>query len=195
MKVKRNAAAVAVVIAAFVLAGCATPATPGAAAEQTGSNRPAATTAETSVELEPEVTADEPVVEETTPASDEPVAFGSTKTYEDGLAVTVSKGKSFRPSDTSAGGDKFKYAVKYTITVVNGTGKTFDPSMFSATAQSGNVEGDRVYDSAEQIGGGPDTKLLKGREAKFSIGFGISDLKDVVLEVSPSYERDSILFN
>ncbi len=180
------------IAAVALLSACAsTPASPGAVAEQTGSNRPTATES-----VVPEAEIDTPAPEVTTEEpSDEPAAFGSTRTYPDGLTITVSKGTSFRPSQYAAGADTFKAHVKYTITVVNGTGKVFDPSMFTASVQSANVEGDQVYDSAAQIGGGPETKLLKGREAKFTIGFGVSDLKDVVLEVSPSFEHSSVLFN
>lgn len=178
------------IAAAALLSACAqTPATPGAVAEQTGSNRPAATSEAPVADVaepEPEFTAPEE-------ADDEPVAFGSSKVYTDGLQVTVSKGKSFKPSDTSAGGDGFKSFVKYTITIVNGTGKVFDASMFSSSAQSGNVEADEIYDT--DMGGAPGTKLLKGRESKFSVGYGVTDPKDVVLEVTPSFEHNSVLFN
>jgi Transposase and inactivated derivatives len=74
----------------------------------------------------------------------------------------------FRPSEYAASSAAKAY-VKFTVTIVNGTGKTFDPSMFSASAQSANLEADEVYDTAGGLNGSPDTKLLKGREAKFVI--------------------------
>lgn len=173
------------IAAVALLSACGTAATPGAVAEQTGSNRPAATSEAPAAEPAPEVSTADP---------NEPVAFGSTKTYTDGLQVTVSKGTKFTPSESAAGTEKFKTFVKYTITVVNGTGKVFDPSMFTSSAQSANLEGSAVYDG-EGMGGGPSTKLLKGREAKFTIGFGVSDANDVVLQVQPSFEYQSVLFH
>lgn len=183
MNVKRALAIIAALTLAAGLSGCGT--TSGSpASAQAGSNRPAveATT------VEPETPTTEATVDESAP-----LAFGDTMTYTDGLSITVSKGTKFTPSDTSMG--KGKFFVKFTVVIVNGTGKVFDPSMFQATAQSSNVEGDEVFDSAGGMNGGPDTKLLKGREAKFVIGFGVEDPKDIVLEVTPSFEHNSALFN
>jgi hypothetical protein len=174
-----------VIAAVALLSACGTAAAPGTSAPTAGSNRPATAS---------EAPAEVPTPDVTTADPNEPVAFGSTKTYSDGLQVTVSKGKSFKPGEYAAS-EKANAYVRYTITIVNGTGKIFDPSMFSASLQSANVEGAQVFDSENGIGGGPETKLLKGRESKFSIGFGVSDLKDVVLEVTPSFEHESVLFN
>jgi hypothetical protein len=175
------------IAAVTLLSACGTAATPGSSAPTAGSNRPAAS-AETTAPA-PEVTTDAPTVD-----PNEPVSFGSTKTYEDGLSVTVSKGTNFTPSQY-ASADKAKAYLKYTITVVNGTGKVFDPSMFNASVQSSNTEGGQVFDSEKGLEGAPSTKLLKGREAKFTIGFGVADPKDVVMEVTPSFEHESVLFN
>lgn len=169
------------VLALLTLSACAT--TEGSEAPATaGSNRPAANAAVKPAAAEPA-----PVEE------DVPLAFGDTKTYSDGLSVTISKGQKFRPSEYASG--KGKVFVKYSVTIVNGTAKMFDPGMFSASVQSSNVEGDLVFDSASDIMGSPDTKLLKGREAKFTIGFGVENLKDVVLEARPSFEHESAIFN
>ena len=176
------------IAAVALLSACGTAAKPGTSAPTAGSNRPAATAAETTAPA-PEVTTDAPTVD-----PNEPVSFGTTKTYEDGLSVTVSKGTSFTPSE-NAMADKAKAHLKYTITVVNGTGKVFDPSMFHASVQSSNIEGSQVFDSGGGLAGSPSTKLLKGREAKFTIGFGVEDSKDVVMEVTPSFEHKSVLFN
>jgi hypothetical protein len=184
MDVKRALATIAALTLAAGLSGCATK-TGSPAPAQAGSNRPAAV----ATTVEPETP---PTTEATVDAS-APLAFGDTMTYTDGLSITVSKGAKFTPSDTSMGTGKF--FVKYTVVIVNGTDAVFDPSMFHATAQSSNVEGDQVFDSARGMDGGPSTKLLKGREAKFVIGFGVEDPKDIVLEVTPSFEHNSALFN
>jgi hypothetical protein len=177
--------AIVAVITALALTGCGTPATLGAAPVQTGSNRPSA---------DPEAAVPDPA--ETTISPDELVAFDSPYSYGDGLQVTVSKGKTFRPSQYAAGKEEFKSFVKYTVVIVNGTEKVFDPSSFMASVQSSNVEGSQVFDGEDGgMGGGPTTKLLKGREAKFVIGFGVEDPKDVVLQITPSFEHNVMLFN
>lgn len=178
----KHVAAVTALLLIGSLTACATTGSPGVA--QTGSNRPAATAAAT---REP-AAATEPPVEE-----DGPLAFGATKTYTDGLSITISKGKTFKPSEYAAG--KGKFFVKYTVTIVNGTAKMFEPGMFTASVQSGNVEGEQVFDSEKGIMGSPSTKLLKGREAKFVIGFGVENLKDVVLEARPSFSHEAAIYN
>jgi hypothetical protein len=59
---------------------------------------------------------------------------------------------------------------------------TSDPSYISV--QSGNEEADHVFDSPTGLKGPPDTKVLKGRELEFDVGFGVADTKDVVMEVA-----------
>ena len=76
---------------------------------------------------------------------------------------------------------------------MNKTGKPWDPSLISATVQSSNKEGEQVYDS-EKLGDEPSTKLLKGREVKFKIAFGVADPKDLVLEIAPDFEHESAIF-
>lgn len=93
-----------------------------------------------------------------------------------------------------SGGDGYDHQVKFTVTIVNNTGDTFEPSMFSATVQSGNREGDQIFDSANGLEGSPHTTLLDGREAQFVIGFGVDDPEDLVMEASPSWEHDSAIY-
>lgn len=80
------------------------------------------------------------------------------------------------------------------VTVVNKSGKTFDPGLFYATMQSGNTEAQQIIDFESGLKGGPTTKLLHGREAKFKIGFNVADAKDLVLEVKPSWEHESTIY-
>lgn len=179
-----SAAAAALLLA---LTGCATesgaPNDPGEAAP-TGTNRPAETTEpEPAAEPEPEPTP-------------EPVAnpkFGETYTWEDGLALTVSQPEPFTPGEWAAKDEAPAY-VKFTITVVNGTGENFDPAMVYPTVQSANVEATTVYDSDAGLGGPPSTTLLPGREAVFAVGFGVNDPADLVMEIAPSWDHQPAIF-
>src|SRR5450631_3709251 len=155
-------------------------ATPSTSAPTTGTNRPAATS---------EAAAETPAPQVSSPDASEHVAFGLTKTYGDGLQVTVSKGTNFTPSQYAVGADGRKAFVKHTITIVNGTGKVFDHSSFTASVQRADAEGSQIYDT--DLEGTPTTKLLKGRQSKFVVGFGVADAKDVVLEVQPGFEYES----
>ena len=120
--------------------------------------------------------------------------MGSTYKWSNGLSATISKPEPFNPSSSAFGANEAKAFVKFTITVVNGTPQVYEPSMFNITAQSGNTEAKFVADTAKGIEGAPSTKLLPGREAKFAYAFGVSDPKDLVLEVRPGFDYDGVLF-
>lgn len=200
MKIKNTMAAAALAGALAVsLTGCATTA-PVASSETaphgtnapTVSDPPAPTAAEAAMPNEEETPSESPAPDPEPSEVDMNVKFGQTMTWKDRLSVTVSKPTSFTPSEWASGGEKAKHHVKFTVTIVNKTGRTFDPSMFTATLQSGNAEADAVFDDG--LEGGPMTKLLNGREVKFQIGFGANKPKDLVLEVAPSFEHDSAIF-
>ncbi len=73
----------------------------------------------------------------------------------------VSAAKSFTPSKYAVGGEDFKNAVEMTVTLKNGTSENYDPGQFFATMQSGDEEGDSIYDA--NVGSSPSTSLLPGR--------------------------------
>lgn len=120
-------------------------------------------------------------------------AFGEAYTWEDGIAVTVSTPKHYKPSEWAAGTDSYNNFVSFEIRVVNKTDKTWDPALFHASVQSYNEEGEQVFDS-ERLKEMPQTKLLKGREAKFTVAYGVANPKDLVMEVNPDFEHESVLF-
>jgi len=164
-------------LAALLLAGC------GGTTGSTDSSEPAGTNADSTASAEP-----------ATDQGDGTTKFGGTYTYEDGLSVTVSTPKKFKPSEYAFVEDAEAY-VAMTVKIVNKTGKPYDPSLFYATMQSGNEEAEQVFDSENDIGGSPDTKVLNGREVKFKIGYGVKDPKDLVLEVNPeSLTYDAAIF-
>jgi hypothetical protein len=112
--------------------------------------------------------------------------FGETVTYEDGFAITVSKPKSFKPSEYAAYPEDADRYVKFTVTVKNGTNQRIDPSGISTTASSGDEEMEEVFDTENNLDGSPQTKLLKGKTVRYQIGYGSLKGKDFVLEVSPT---------
>lgn len=110
--------------------------------------------------------------------------FGEAYNWEDGISITVSKPKSFKPSEYTAV-DGAADHLKFEIRLVNSTGKPFDPALVYATLQSGNEEAEAVFDSENGVGDSPSTKLLDGREVKWTVGFGVKDPSDLVMEISP----------
>lgn len=119
--------------------------------------------------------------------------FGETYEWEDGLSISVSAPKPFKPTDSASGGEDAAAHLRFTVVVVNGTGAKFDASGFSSTLQSNDQEADEVFDAAGGLDGSPSTTLLPGRQAKWEIGYGVANPDDLVLEIE-DWEHSSVIF-
>jgi hypothetical protein len=158
---------------------------------QAGANRPAGTASPAAPTQAPTT---EPPSPSPSPTDDGVLSFGESITYEDGVTLTVSAPTPYTPSEYAAGAEGVTAAVAFDVTIVNGTQANFDPSFFSTTLQSANVEGSEIYDSENGLEGSPSTTLLPGREAKFRIAYGVTNPADLVLEVSPSFEHNNAIY-
>lgn len=135
-----------------------------------------------------------PSSEQTEPG-DGQLKFGKSFTWDDGITITVSKPKVFTPSQYS----KIKGAkthVRFDVTVVNKSDNTLDLTLAYITLQSNNQEAEQVFDSAKGLKGSPSTKLLKGREAKWAVGFGVVNANDLVMDVAlqDDFSRQGIVY-
>jgi hypothetical protein len=107
----------------------------------------------------------------------------------------VSAPQPYTPSDSAFLGDPRPPAfVVFDVKIVNGTQQNYEPAVFSVTMQSANVEEQEVFDSANGIEGSPSTPILPGRESVFRIAFGATNPNDIVMQVSPSFEHESVIF-
>lgn len=124
------------------------------------------------------------------------LAFGKSYTWDDGVTITVSKPAKFRPSEYSEVKGAKAYR-KFTITVVNKSSGPIDLNLAYITMQSNNKEAEQVFDSENGLEGSPSTKLLRGRESEWEIGFGVANPKDMVMEVSlqDDFARPSIIYS
>jgi hypothetical protein len=170
------------------LAACGGVSGEAASTQPTGTNAAPSSQPTTPAATEATATTEEPTEDDTT------VKFGKAYTWENGVSTTVSAPKSYNSSGSGMGGEKFKYAVQFTITIVNKSGKAFDPTGANATVQSADVEADEIFDSANGFSGAPDTKVLNGRQSKFKVAFGVTNPKDVVVEFSPGFEYNSAIW-
>jgi hypothetical protein len=55
------------------------------------------------------------------------------------------------------------------------------------------MEMSEVFDS-DKLGEIPSTPLLPGQSVSFSIAYGVLDEKDTVLNVTPDWDHESVLF-
>jgi hypothetical protein len=111
------------------------------------------------------------------------LAFGKSYTWDDGVTVTVGKPKKFIPSEFAVV-KKTKDYLRFTVTVANKSNKPVDLGLTYISVQSRNQEADHVFDSPTGLNGPPDTKVSKGKESQFQVGFGVADAKDLVMEVA-----------
>jgi hypothetical protein len=157
----------------------------------TGCGEESTVTEDPSVGSNAKETEAEPEPEKTTEAPKENPKFGETVTYENGLQITVSKPKEFKPTDTAAVTEDAAKFLSFDVLVVNNTGKNFDPSMIYMSLQSGDTEGEEVFDSEGGYEGTPSTKLLDGRQAKYKVGFGVADPNDLN---TGDFEQEATLY-
>jgi hypothetical protein len=120
------------------------------------------------------------------------LSFGQTYEWDDGIQLTISAPKEFNPSEYAIGDGKNNLYM--TVTLVNGSSEPFDPSMFLMTVQSGNEEAEAIFDT-DTIGDAPQTNLLPGREAKFKVGYAVADPTDLVAEVAPSWDHETVFYS
>ena len=139
---------------------------------------------------------EEAAVEETEAVTSDRPTLGDTWTYSDGLGVTISQPKVFTPSQDSFGGENSNHHVKLQVTIQNGTGQDFDPSMVYITASSGGSEADEILDFDEGLEGAPMTTLLDGQNTTYEIGFGVNDPADITVEFTDmnDFNRDTTIF-
>lgn len=185
MRTARISAAV-ILLSALVLTGCSVEEGAPATDEPSGTNRPAD-------DAPAEADDAEPAVEETTPPVTNPT-FGQAYTWDDGLSLTIGAPEPFTPSEYAAGITDGATNVKFTVTIVNGTDKNFEPAATYLTVQSGNTEASQIFDSENGAGTGPSTALLPGREATFSVGFSVADPADIVMDASVGWDYDSVIY-
>ena len=168
----------------------------------TGSNRPqpsvTTVTQTTTATAEPGGTqtvepVDEPDRETSLTGTDPGILkLGSSFTYSDGLQLTLSKPTQFTPSEWAA--PSSDPGLIFTVTMMNGTGAKFDPTLSSITAQIGNEEAEQIFDSENGLDGGPSTSILPGREVTYKAAFVGTDTKNLVVEIAPDWDHGALTF-
>jgi len=118
--------------------------------------------------------------------------FGEPWAYEDGLTVTVTAPEEFEPTGEGAGSPLS--AVRMEVTVENGTGKEFDPTLIAVGATSAEAAAEPITDSTQGLTGSPESSLGSGERVTYSVGFRVKDPKDVLVQVTPGLEQKPAKF-
>jgi len=132
--------------------------------------------------------------ESTAEASNE-LQFGDKYTYENGVSLSISKPADYTPSESAAiMGDTGNDAVVFDVTIHNGSGEDYDPSLAYFTASSDGEEAEQIFDSAKKVGDSPTTTVKDGKSIKFKIAFGVADKSDITMDATAGMEYSSKTF-
>ncbi|MBD2760585.1 hypothetical protein IEE94_13835 [Yimella sp. cx-573] len=177
----KRTALVAVLLALPVLAGCNSNDVTASSETSSTTSSPAASDGSSS--------AAEGASGETTTAEEsgqddaKTKPFGSTFTWDDKLAITVSKPQPFTPSEYTATDSKFKKFVTMDVELKNGTSKVYETFSITLSGTSGDQQTDQIFDSANGVEM-PTAKLLPGKSLKFKVAFGYTPGQDFTVVVN-----------
>jgi hypothetical protein len=124
-----------------------------------------------------------------TPEESTTGAFGQNITWPDGVAVTVSEPKAYRPSSSAATDQAAARYVSMTVTVTNGSDKNIEATGTTLAATANGTPADQVFDSAKGIGGSPSSTVLPRKSITYTVAFGLpaKEQVDLQVEVRPSF--------
>jgi len=114
--------------------------------------------------------------------------FGSKLTWDDGLAVTISKPVPYKPSPGRSADATDKAFVVMDVLIENGTAQPIEGGLLSTRATTGDREAQRLFDSANGIDY-PTAKVLPGKALKYRIAYGVDPAKDFILTVQAGFDR------
>lgn len=127
----------------------------------------------------------------------QPPTWGKRYTWANGLAVEVAAPVACTPGEYAAP-QNIARAVKFKVTVTNGTGAAFETALMSMgdDAQFNGQKAERVFDSGGGCGGGFETvTVLPGKtytyEAAYSVGAQPGEMQ---LVFEPTFNSDKAVF-
>jgi hypothetical protein len=148
----------------------------------------------------PEPASSSPSSESTTESSDEPdgdtgpVKIGKTFTYDDGLKVSVVSAKKDTAGQDPIEGSPGDPTAIITVKITNGTAKKFGAGDVWVDVSYGK-NGDLASDLYEYNGFVGTIQSGRSKMAKYEfLVEDKKDLNDLVIEVTPSWDHDSAIF-
>jgi hypothetical protein len=116
-------------------------------------------------------------------------AFGQTITWPDGVAVSVSKPETYKPSSSASIGPGAARFVSMKVTVTNGSNKDLAATGADLSATANGAPAEQVFDSAKGLNGSPSSTILPGKSVTFTVAFGLpsKDPGDLQVELRPGF--------
>lgn len=136
----------------------------------------------------PAASTDTPAPSDSSTPSDQ-AKFGSTATFDTGVAVTISKGKVYKPGSyaSSLSGEITAKPVVYTVTIKNGGTDPLPGMSVTTSATSGTAEAPQIIDTEKGIKGILQSTVLPGKTIVYKVAFDAANPADVTIDVSPDY--------
>jgi hypothetical protein len=122
--------------------------------------------------------------------------FGSTFTWDDGVAVTVSKPAPFKPSNPEVvkmQDPQSKSFVVVDVTLKNGSKEPIDAIMLRLKATTGSREAKQLFDTAAGVDL-PTSKILPGADLKWKAAFGVDEGAPFVMTVDYGFGNASGIY-
>lgn len=111
----------------------------------------------------------------------------------DGVDMVISKPKPYEPGQYAAGADEFPDTVILDVKLTNTGDEPFDPALVFLTASSAEQEASQVFDmDSDQT---PMTSVKPGKSVKWSVVYNVADADDILVEVSPDFALEPVLFS
>ena len=164
----------------------------------TACSTPAATTSDPAAKP---ATSEAPAAVEEAPASVEnPLIknFGEIVSYQDGVSISVALVGPFTPTNLAIVGPATETPTVFKIVLTNNSDKPLEPGVLPQ-ANSGGTPATYIADVGNpeygDLGMTPTTSILPGQTLEWYTAFGITDLNDVTMQLTPApFEYDDAIF-
>lgn len=122
--------------------------------------------------------------------------WGKRYTWPDGMAIEVSAPAACKPSKYAVP-SQVQRAVKFSITIINGTAKPFQALITGGEAQFAGKTAENVYDSGGPCGGGgmDSPTILPGKTFTYDQAYSVGPAPgEMQLEFQPDFGGDKAVF-
>lgn len=120
------------------------------------------------------------------------LGFGEIFTYENGVSISASAPAVYTPGKYAAGADQAQH-ITFNLTITNGSAEPLEPMAYGTLASAG-TEGSQIFDTENNLNGGPSTVILPGGTITWAEAYSVADPASLILQIAPSFEYENAIF-
>lgn len=121
------------------------------------------------------------------------LAFGDTRTWADGVALSVSVPTAYEAGPYAAGVIDGWLQIQYTVTVTNGSMTVLEPFTYGQLT-SGGQGASQIFDSGNGISIQPGGVVLPGQSISWVEAFSVADPASLTLQIAPGFQYTDAVF-